>query len=141
MKKSRDPRTPDELLFAPKKRAAVPFPFVLEALADQEPMTRPMFGCLAVYVDDQIVLVLRDKAEPVIDNGVWVATTREHHKSLRKDLPSLRSITVLGPDVTGWQLIPVDSPNFEDEVLRAVDLVKRRDPRVGKTPKARRPKV
>lgn len=140
MKKGRDPKTPAELLFSQKKGPTVPFPFVLDALQEHEPWTRPMFGCLAVYVEDQIVLVLRDKADPVIDNGVWVPTLREHHKSLRKELASLRSITVLGPDVTAWQVIPTDSPNFEEEVLRAVEMVKRRDPRIGKTPKARRPK-
>lgn len=131
---------PAELFFAPKKQKAVPHAFVLEALAPAEPFTRPMFGCTAAYVEDKIVLVLRDKPAPAEDNGVWVATTREHHESLRRELPSLRSIGVLGPGVTGWQMLSADAPTFEEEALRAVELILAGDPRIGKVPKAKRPK-
>ena len=58
--------------------------------------TRPMFGCLAVYVEDKIVLILRDKRDKTADNGVWLATTEEHHESLRREFPMMRSIQVLG---------------------------------------------
>ena len=51
----------DDTPFALKKRKAVPHEFVLDAIAQLSPRTRPMFGCLAVYVEDKIVLVLRDK--------------------------------------------------------------------------------
>ena len=50
--------------------------------------TRPLFGCIAVYVQDKIVLVLRDKRTSTEDNGVWLATTREHHESLRREFPT-----------------------------------------------------
>jgi hypothetical protein len=33
------------------------------------------FACLAVYVADRIVLILRDKCDETADNGVWLATT------------------------------------------------------------------
>jgi hypothetical protein len=139
-KPSRKAPPPEEAFFAPKRAKSPPFPFVLDALEPEGPTTRPMFGCLAVYVEDKIVLALRDKAGGDSDNGVWLATTAEHHTSLRAELPSLRSIPVLGPGVTGWQVLPSDSPDFEDEVLRAVELIRARDPRIGKVPKARRAK-
>lgn len=82
---------PAKALFAVKRAKSVPFPFVLDALEPLGPTTRPMFGCLAVYVEDRIVLALRDKPEPAHDNGVWLATFAEHHASLRGELPSLRS--------------------------------------------------
>ena len=47
-----------------------------------------MFGCLAVYIEDKIVLILRDKREAISDNGVWLATTEEHHESLRREFGS-----------------------------------------------------
>ena len=40
-----------------KPRKAVPHMFVLDALSELEPRTNPMFGCLAVYVGEKIVLV------------------------------------------------------------------------------------
>jgi hypothetical protein len=40
----------DDPLFAVKQRKAAPHEFVIEAIAALSPGTRPMFGCLAVYV-------------------------------------------------------------------------------------------
>jgi hypothetical protein len=114
-----------------------PFDFVLDELASLEPWTRPMFGCTAVYVGDKIVFVLRDKKKDT-DNDVWVATTNDHHASLRRELPSLRSIAVFGTGETGWQVLPADTDDFEESVLRACALVRARDERIGKVPKAKR---
>jgi hypothetical protein len=41
-----------------KQRKPVPHAFVLDALAPLSPYTRPMFGCLAVYIKGKIVLIL-----------------------------------------------------------------------------------
>jgi hypothetical protein len=129
----------DHALFAVKQRKVTPHEFVLDAIAPLSPWTRPMFGCLAVYVEDKIVLVLRDKPENAADNGVWLATTAEHHESLRREFPNMRSIQVLGKKVTGWQVLPADAPDFEEAATRACELILARDPRIGKVPGARRP--
>jgi hypothetical protein len=97
-----------------------------------------MFGCLAVYVDDKIVLILRDKHNETADNGVWLATTKEHHESLGHEFPNIRSIQVLGKKVTGWQILPSEAPDFEESAMHACDLIIARDPRIGKVPGARR---
>jgi hypothetical protein len=124
-------------VFAVQRRKPAPHEFVLEALAALSPATRPMFGCLAVYVGDRIVLILRDKPNPAADNGVWLATTREHHESLRREFPHMRSIEVLGKQVTGWQVLPADAPDFEEAALHACELIAARDPRIGKVPSPR----
>ncbi len=129
----------DETLFALKRRKPVPHEFVLDAIAALSPETRSMFGCLAVYVGDKIVLILRDKRDQTADNGVWLATTEEHHQSLLREFPNMRSIQVLGrKKVTGWQVLPADSRDFEEAALRACELVLAGDPRIGKVPGARR---
>ena len=122
-----------------KQRRHIPHEFVLDALAPLSPRTHPMFGCLAIYVGDKIVLILRDKNKPgqSADNGVWLATTEEHHRSLKQEFPFMRSIKVLGGKVTGWQVLPADAEDFEEAALRACELVLRGDPRVGKVPAAR----
>jgi hypothetical protein len=132
-----DPST--DALFAARARKTPPYEFVLDALGPASPTTRPMFGCLAVYVEDRIVLVLRDKESSAVDNGVWLATTKEHHASLRREFPHMRSIRVLGEKVTGWQVLPADAPDFEEAALRACELLLARDPRIGKVPKSRPP--
>jgi hypothetical protein len=130
----------DDAPFAVKPRKAPPHEFVLEAIASLSPFTRPMFGCLAVYVQDKIVLILRDKRENTADNGVWLATTEEHHDSLRRDFPNMRSVQVFGKDVTAWQVLPADAPDFEQAALRACEFVIAGDHRIGKVPAARRTK-
>jgi hypothetical protein len=125
-------------LLGGRQRKKIPYEFVLEALDELAPWTRPMFGCTAIYVGDKIMLILREKAGPSPDNGVWLATTCEHHDSLRREFPNMRSIQVLGKDVTGWQVLPADTADFEGAAMRACELVLARDPRIGKVPKSRR---
>jgi hypothetical protein len=133
------PFLPLDSAFAPvTQRKAVPYQFVLDAIAALAPTTHPMFGCLAVYVADKIVLILRDRRDATADNGVWLATTKDHHNSLRREFPNMRSIQVLGKGVTGWQVLPVDAPDFEEAALRACERILAGDPRIGKVPGARR---
>lgn len=122
------------------QKSVAPFEFVLDELAPLAPVTKPLFGCLAVYVGERIVLALRRKDGETADNGVWVATTAEHHASLLRDLPSMRSIQLFGPGPSGWQILPEDSPDFEAEVQRACELILRGDARIGKIPKKRKSK-
>jgi len=141
MSKSRRKTAPlplDDTLFAVKQRKPVPHEFVLDAIAPLSPTTRPMFGCLAIYVKEKIVLILRDKPNQTADNGVWLATTEEHHQSLRRDFPNMRSIQVLGKKVTGWQVLPANAADFEEAATYACELVLAGDPRIGKVPGARR---
>ncbi len=126
-----------DALFAVTPRKAVPHEFVLEALASVAPRTHPMFGCLAIYVGEKIVLILRQKPGGT-DNGVWLATTEQHHESLRREFPHMRSIHVLGRETTHWQILPDDAPDFEEAALHACELIIARDPRIGKVPKPRR---
>jgi hypothetical protein len=138
MPKSRKTSSFELGALSPTKHKRIPHEFVLEALDQLSPWTRPMFGCLAVYMGERIVLILRDKTTEVQDNGVWLATTPEHHESLRRDFPNMRSIKLLGKEITGWQVLPVDAPDFEQASLRACEFILSGDPRIGKVPGARR---
>lgn len=114
-----------------------PFEFVLDYLQPKEIRIKPMFGLWAIYVGEKIVLMLRNrKVNPEI-NGVWVATTHVHHQSLKKALPLLRSISTYSDDwkESEWQLIPLDSTEFEETVRQVCDWIKRGDPRIGRIPK------
>lgn len=123
-----------------RQRKSPPHEFVLEALAAVSPVTRAMFSCVAVYVGPKIVFALRDRPGNQEDNGVWLATTVEHHESLRGEFPYMRSIGVLGKAVTGWQILPADAPDFEEAAMRACELVMAGDPRIGKVPARKKAK-
>ena len=140
MRKSgrRNQRHPfDDAIAAAKRAKPAQYEFVLDEIAPLSPVTRPMFGCLAVYVDDKIMLILREKRQPAADNGIWLATTAEHHESLRREFPRMRSIRVFGKQPTQWQVLPADDPDFETAAIRACRLILARDPRIGKVPKTR----
>lgn len=127
----------DDAIIAATQEKAVPYEFVLDEIAPLSPVTRPMFGCLAVYVEDKILLILREKRKSPADNGIWLATTVQHHESLRQEFPRMRSIRVFGKEPTQWQVLPADDSDFEAAAMRACKLILAHDPRIGKVPKAR----
>jgi hypothetical protein len=123
---------------ASKTSKVIPFDFVIEHLHTADPLVKQMFGCYSIYLKDKIVLALRRRDDFTQDNGVWIATTREHHESLRRVLPSLRTISLFGVSDSGWQIIPEEGDRFEEEVTIACDLILKGDPRIGKIPKAKK---
>lgn len=111
------------------------FGFILDEFEGLNVVTKPMFGARGVYVDGKIVFILRDRPTSPADNGVWLATTPEHHESLRAEFPNMRSLEMFGPGPTGWQNLPLDSDDFEEAVLKACRFVRAGDQRIGKIPK------
>ena len=100
-----------------------------------------MFSGFALYVGDRIVMMLREHPHAPRDNGVWLVLAEgvdPADRVLRRELPSLRAIGVLGGKIGHWLLIPSDGPDFETEALHACDLLLRRDPRLGRVPQSRR---
>jgi hypothetical protein len=116
-------------------KKSIPFGFVLEQLSTIPVVTRPMFGCYALYWENKILMMLRHKKDFPKDNGVWLATTLEHHESLKKDFPSMRSVSLFGDTPSGWQNIPAEADDFEELAIKACRLIMKGDPRIGKVPK------
>jgi hypothetical protein len=100
-----------------------------------------MFGCFAVYVNDKVVLALRNRKEHEADNGVWLATRPEHHASLKEIFPSMRHIGLLGNGTSSWQNLPLVADDFEECVMNACDLILKNDPRIGSVPKPKKRKI
>jgi hypothetical protein len=122
-------------------KSKIPFEFVLEELDRIHPRVKPMFGCYAIYTGDKLVLILRQRNDYVDDNGVWVAALHEHHASLKKEFPCMRSVRLLGSPKTVWQNIPADEDDFEELVLKACRLILKGDARIGKIPKKKKPRT
>jgi hypothetical protein len=122
----------------PKKR--VPFNFVIEELDSLDPIVKPMFGCFSVYIGDKIVLFLCELEKLPYRKGVWVATTPGYYKSLAEEFSSTRSIENPKIGKSPWLLIPAGAEDFEEQALRACELILSGDPRIGRAPKPRRMK-
>lgn len=119
------------------KRPSIPYRFALDYLTIDYTV-RPMFGCFAVYTGGRICLIFRKRRDHPSLNGIWLATSKEHHASLKHDFPSLRSIDLLGRPPTNWQMVPERAADFEASAIRACELVTRGDRRIGKIPSRRR---
>ncbi|MBC7865667.1 MAG: hypothetical protein IAF38_22015 [Bacteroidia bacterium] len=125
-----------------KKKNSVPYPFVLDLLSRLDFRIKPMFGCHAIYVGEKIMIILRKKEDHEDCNGIWIATDKEFHKSLKKEFPSMKSISILsnGKSETNWQMIPYDDDNFESSATLLCEFILKKDLRVGRIPKARKKK-
>ena len=121
----------------------IPFDFILDYLHPLEINITPMFGCHAIYSEGKILLIVRKKQDHSDANGVWIATGKEHHMSLKKELPSMKSVYILsdGKKETGWQMIHEEANDFEESVTKICEMILRRDERIGKIPKAKKKNI
>ena len=116
---------------APRKRA--PFSFVLDDLAVLDPVVKTMFGFYYVYVSERLVLMLRDRNNQSHFNGVWIATTSEHLRSLSEEFASLPTRCLIDSGKNAWIFLPAIHDSFEALALRVCDLIKEHDYRIGGT--------
>lgn len=93
---------------------------------------RSMFGAKAVYLDGRIVLCFSTGEEPWC--GLLVPTDPTRHDALRAEFPALAVHSVLGK----WLYLPESSDTFERTASAIVQLVRRRDPRIGVVPPPRK---
>lgn len=100
-----------------------------------------MFGCHGIYSGKNILMIVRKKEDHTDSNGIWIATTKEHHESLKKILP-LQSVAILnnGKKETDWQMIHEDNIGFEESAIRLCSLITQEDTRIGKIPKKKKSK-
>jgi hypothetical protein len=118
----------------------IPFEFVLDYLHPLEIAIKPMFGCHAVYAQGKILFILRKRKDHTDANGMWIATGKEHHLSLKKEIPSMRSVHILsdGKGETNWQMIHEEEEDFEESAIKICEFILRKDIRIGKIPKPRK---
>ena len=119
-------------------KKTIPFNFIIENLFSANPIVKPMFGAYAVYIENKIVLILRDKDD--VDSGIWLATNSEYHDSLKKDFPTMRTIELFGNGVSNWQIIHKDEDDFEISANLACEFILKGDKRIGRIPKPKKSK-
>lgn len=109
--------------------------FFLQALAPMPYVIKAMFGCRMLYRGDQMLCFIMNNMDKYpLDNGVAFAVKLEHQDSLRALFPELRWLRSFGDDggPGTWLLIPSEAPSFESDLLELAELIKRRDPRIGR---------
>lgn len=110
----------------------IPFDFILDLLYPLPVRTKKMFGNVAIYVGERIVLATRQKSENSVDNGIWIGTKVEHHDMLFSMFPSLRKLETY--KIKAWLLLPEDADDFEESANKIADLIKQQSPLIGNIP-------
>lgn len=113
-----------------RARKVHPYQWLWEPL-EEDPtfVLRPMFSGQAAYIDGKLMLYFTARDEPW--RGVLVCTFREHQASLRAEFPALSPHPILPK----WLYLPETADRFESTAERLVGLARRRDPRLGVSPK------
>ena len=110
------------------------FQFVLDELLPLRPAVRQMFGFTYVYLDEKLLLSLRESVKQPQYNGVWLYTEAEHIDGLRREFPELprRYFWRSRKSGSGWVILASGLEEFEEYAFRACQLILRGDQRVGR---------
>jgi hypothetical protein len=113
--------------------------WILEAFAGRPTFfTKRMFGGLAAYLHERLMLVL---VEPTRTgrwkwHGVLVCTDHEHQASIRTEFPALMPHDVLRK----WLYIDSTHQDFESTMEAAAKRMARNDRRFGVVPRSAKPR-
>jgi hypothetical protein len=116
----------------------VPFAFALEELDALSPVIKPMFGGCIVYIGEKMALFLCDRENSPGFKGVLLATTPEDYRSLAREFSSTRDATPRKIGKHPWLHIPAGAVDFEEQVLKACELILNGDPRIGRAPEEKK---
>jgi hypothetical protein len=110
----------------------VPYEFVFDYLPTGI-IVKKMFGMHYIYWGKRIMLILRKQDNQPELNGLWLATGREHHQSLKRDIPELGSFFIYKDERQGnWLFLPGDTEDFEEPAIKVCEMITHGDPRIGK---------
>lgn len=124
----------------PKKKFSLQWAFE-PFMDDPSFFTKSMFGGLAAYVHDKMVMVLMEKKDHreyrgktcAFDlwNGILLPTRREHHESLQAQFKNIIQHPVLGK----WLYLHMGDPDFENTAEELSTGIFKNDSRFGIYPR------
>jgi hypothetical protein len=112
----------------------MPFDFLLNYLP-RNIIVQPAIGMFYIYWNKKIVLIARQTTKEPQHNGLWIATHREHHASLKQEIPAISDFVFEeGTDTSSnWLLLSEAHDDFETAAIAVSELIAKRDPRMGRT--------
>ena len=109
----------------------MPFDFLLDYLPANI-IVKPAIGMFYIYFDKKIVLIFRETHKNPQHNGIWISTQREHHASLKTEIPAITDFELEEGFDTAWLLLNDKHDDFENAAIQLCELVTRKDHRIGK---------
>ena len=109
----------------------MPFNFLLDYLLAGI-IVKPAIGMFNIYFDKKIVLIFRKTGKNPQHNGIWISTKKEHHDSLKAEIPAITNFELEEGFDTTWLLLSDSHDDFESAAMQLCELVARKDNRIGK---------
>jgi len=112
----------------------IPYDFLLDYLPASV-VIKPAIGMFYIYFEGKIILIFRKVGKNPQYNGIWIATRREDHTSLKATIPAVTDF-VFGQDEAlepNWLQLKDDHEEFEEAAIALCELISRRDKRIGKS--------
>ncbi|GAB2974862.1 hypothetical protein GCM10027049_06610 [Mucilaginibacter puniceus] len=119
-------------------KKSMPFDFLLDYLPAGV-VIKPAIGMYYIYWEGKIVLIFRKVNKNSQHNGLWIATRREDHASLKTEVPAVTDFVFDEKDAIepNWLQLKDGHDDFESAAIQICELITKRDKRIGKaTPKA-----
>ena len=110
----------------------LPYPFVLEELAPLRPTIKSVFGSTYVYLDEILLISLREDGKRKGTNGMWLFTTSDHVESLLSEFPGLSRRQVWRSGKNSWLVLAARLEHFEEYAFKACELILNGDRRIGR---------
>lgn len=115
----------------------IPYVFILDYLVGVDIEIKPMFGCYGIYANGKLCLFLMHREKPLIrrdgdpmQKGVYVATTEDNVSSLRRNFA--RAEFEMLKEGKVWFFFSETLPEFEDYTVKACELIRSGDVRIGR---------
>jgi hypothetical protein len=109
-----------------------PFDFVFDYLPTGI-IVKKMFGMHYIYLGKRIMVILRRQDKQPELNGIWVATSKEHHESLKNHIHELGPFFINNDERHGsWLFLKDDAEDFEGAAIKVCELISHGDARIGK---------
>ena len=113
-----------------------PFDFVFDYLPSNITVKK-MFGMHYIYLGKRIMLILRKRDNEPELNGIWVATGKEHHESLKNNVPELGAFFIDNNERHGnWLFLRDDEDDFEGAAIKICEMIARGNTSIGRETKA-----
>jgi hypothetical protein len=111
----------------------MPFDFLLDYLPAGI-VIKPAIGMYYIYWEKKILLMFRKLNKNSHHNGIWISTKREHHASLKANIPAITDFVFNEGEIfdTAWLLLSDGRDDFETAAIQLCELISQRDKRIGK---------
>lgn len=114
----------------------MPYDFLLDYL----PATvfiKSAIGMYYIYFEGKIVLIFRKVNKNPQHNGLWIATVKEHHASLKAAILAITDFVFDEGEnfEPAWLQLRDGHDDFEEAAIQICELISQRDKRIGKATK------